>query len=126
MDMLFADAERSREIARDRASAMFAAGLAGYALGVPTDAVLSRARGSSSAAFARQIAMYLCHVAFEFSLGRVALAFGRDRSTAAHACHVIEDRREDGGFDAWIDALEDALRTAPAPGGSYSAIEAHP
>ena len=50
--------------------------------------------------------MYLCHTAFERSLARVAIAFGRDRSTVAHACHAIEDRREDPHFDDWIDALE--------------------
>ncbi|MEJ0060482.1 MAG: hypothetical protein WDM79_13315 [Terricaulis sp.] len=31
-------------------------------------------------------------------------------------CHVlIEDRRDDPAFDAWIDTLENVLRDAPAP-----------
>lgn len=100
---------------RDRGYALLAAGVAGYALGVPRDEVISETRGSSSAAFARQVAMYVAHVAFELSLARVADAFGRDRSTVAHACHVIEDRREDDAFDDWIAALEASLREAPAP-----------
>ena len=57
------------------------------------------------------------HVAFELPLSRVALAFGRDRSTAAHACHRIEDRRDDRAFDDYMDALEAALRTAPRLSG---------
>ena len=74
---------------------------------------MGNTRGSAEVAFARQVAMYLCHVAFELSLGRVAAAFARDRSTVAHACHLIEDRREDKAFEHWIDALEVALRGAP-------------
>ncbi len=60
--------------------------------------------------------MYLCHVAFELSLARVAVAFGRDRSTVAHACHMIEDRRDEIRFDIWIGGLEAMLRDAPEPG----------
>lgn len=102
--------------ADDRAAAELAAGVAGYALGVPQHLIVGDGRGSSETAFARQVAMYLCHVGFEQSLARVAAAFGRDRSTVAHACHVIEDRREETQFDVWIDALETMLRGAPAAG----------
>ncbi|MDX2274671.1 MAG: helix-turn-helix domain-containing protein [Hyphomonadaceae bacterium] len=103
-------------LARDEAAARLAAGVASYGLDVPVEEIIGGARGSSNAALARQVAMYLCHVAFELSLARVAAAFGRDRSTVAHACHQIEDRRDQPGFDQWIAALEDMLREAPAPG----------
>lgn len=99
----------------DEAAARLAAGAASYALGVPETSILGEARGSSETAFARHVAMYLCHVGFELSLTRVAQAFGRDRSTVAHACHVIEDRREEPQFDLWIGSLESMLRTAPTP-----------
>lgn len=99
----------------DSAAARLAASVASYGLGVPLEHITEKGRGSAEAAFARQVAMYLCHVAFEFSLARVALAFGRDRSTVAHACHVIEDRRDEPGFDTWIASLEAMLRDAPAP-----------
>jgi chromosomal replication initiation ATPase DnaA len=89
--------------------------VASYGLGVPLDEILGGTRGTASAAFARQVAMYLCHVAFELSLARVAMAFGRDRSTVAHACHLIEDRRDLPEFDDWVEALEAMLRGAPAP-----------
>ena len=58
----------------DGAAAQLAAGVASYALGAPLEAILEPKRGSSDAAFARQVAMYLCYVSFEFSLARVALA----------------------------------------------------
>lgn len=106
----------SVSLARDEAAARLAAGVASYGLDVPVEEILDVARGSSGASLARQVAMYLCHVGFELSLGRVAAAFGRDRSTVAHACHLIEDRRERPAFDDWIGALEDMLRDAPAPG----------
>lgn len=99
----------------DGVSARLAATLASYGLGVPVEEILGEGRGSRRTAFARQVAMYLCHVAFERSLARVAQAFGRDRSTVAYACHLIEDRREDPVFDGWIGAMEQALKAAPAP-----------
>jgi chromosomal replication initiation ATPase DnaA len=101
--------------ARDEAAARLAAGVASYGLGVPVEDILDAARGSAAAAFARQVAAYLCHTGFELSLARVAAAFGRDRSTIAHACHLIEDRRDEPQFDLWIAALETMLRDAPPP-----------
>lgn len=101
--------------ARDEACARLAAGVVGFALGMSTDSILDTSRGSAATAFARHVAMYLCHVAFEFSLSRVALVFGRDRSTVAHACHNIEDRRDEESFDTWVASMESALREAPSP-----------
>ncbi len=101
--------------ARDEASARLAANVAAYALNVPAEEIVGDARGSAEVAFARQVAAYLCHTAFELSLARVASAFGRDRSTVAHACHAIEDRRDEAQFDLWISALEASLREAPSP-----------
>lgn len=106
----------SKARARDEAAARLAAGVAAYALDVPLDDIVGDERGSSRTAFARQLAAYLCHVAFELSLARVAAAFGRDRSTIAHACHAIEDRRDEPQFDLWIGTFEAMLRGAPPPG----------
>jgi len=100
--------------AADEAAARLSAGAAAYALGAPMEEIVSRERGSAEAAFARHVAMYLCHVVFEWSLARVALAFGRDRSTVAHACHSIEDRRDDEDFDDWVAALEESVRSSAA------------
>jgi chromosomal replication initiation ATPase DnaA len=98
--------------AEDLAAADLAASVASYALGVERDAILNFGRGNASTAYARQVAFYLCHSGFQMSLARVAAAFGRDRSTVAHACHLIEDRREEAQFDMWLAALEQLLRAA--------------
>ena len=102
-----------RSFQRDEKAAQLAAGMVAYATGVRLEEVLSSSRGAPEAALARQAAMYLAHVAFAMSLSRVANAFGRDRSTVAHACHLMEERREDAQVDAWLDAMEAALRQTP-------------
>lgn len=61
-----------------------------------------------AAAFARQIAMYLAHVGFGLSMAEIGRAFGRDRTTVLHACHLIEDRRDEVRFDQLLDHLEQA------------------
>lgn len=105
--------ERSK--GRDAARAQLAMQTVAYAMAVPAQEIDARTRGSSRAALARQVAIYLTHVAFEMSLARTALAFGRDRSTAAYACHRVEDRRDDPDFDSFLETLEACLRAAPAP-----------
>lgn len=61
-----------------------------------------------AAAFARQTAMYLAHVGFGLSMAEIGKAFGRDRTTVVHACHLIEDRRDEACFDELLDHLEQA------------------
>lgn len=76
------------------------------AFAVPVQALRSRTRGKARTALARQSAIYLAHVAFGMSCADAGRMFGRDRTTAAHACRVIEDRREDPSLDAMLSALE--------------------
>lgn len=109
MDMKQARAEH------DRARAQLARQAVAFSTGVPVEAVNALTRGTAQAALARQMAMYLAHVAFEMSLARVAQAFGRDRSTVAHACAKIEDLRDDAAFDSSLDDLETSLRSMPDP-----------
>ncbi len=92
--------------------AKLAAGLVGFSLDKPADLILTDGRGPADAAFARQVAMYAVYVSFGVSLARVAAAFGRDRSTVAHACHLVEDRRDDPVLDAWLDHLDRTLKEA--------------
>lgn len=54
----------------------------------------------------RQIAMYVCHVSLSIPMTEIGQAFGRDRTTVGHACHVVEDRRDDAGFDDFITGIE--------------------
>jgi len=85
----------------DTLEAMVAAAFA-----VPVCELRAHGRGRARIAFARQSAMYLAHVAFGLSCTDVGALFGRDRTTAANAFRVIEDRREDPFFDAVLTALE--------------------
>ena len=95
----------------DRNSAHLAAGLVGYALDIRSEAILATGSSAHHVAKARHIAMYLAHIGFGMSLARVASAFGRDRSTVAHACRQVEDKRDDGAFDQWLETLELGLVT---------------
>jgi chromosomal replication initiation ATPase DnaA len=54
----------------------------------------------------RQIAMYVTHVVLGLSMAEVSRGFQRDRTTVLHACHLIEDMREDGDFDKIVGMTE--------------------
>lgn len=84
------------------------------ALGIKLDELLAPTRGAPYVAKARQVAMYVAHVAYGLSLKEVAFSFGRDRSTAMHACRVVEDRRDDPRFDQWLSGVEASLGTQHA------------
>jgi chromosomal replication initiation ATPase DnaA len=66
-------------------------------------------RGDAPVALARQVAMYLTHCAFSVSLTDVGRAFARDRTTVAHACRIIEDRRDDANFDYLLSTIEEIV-----------------
>jgi len=74
--------------------------------GVGHDDLRRITRGRAKVALARQVAMYLAHVACGLTLTDTGRLFGRDRTTVAHACSVIEDRRDDPLFDRALDLLE--------------------
>jgi chromosomal replication initiation ATPase DnaA len=80
--------------------------------GVSVDDLKAGTRRGPRAAFARQIAMYLMHVVYRLTVAEVAREFGRDRSTAAHACHLVEDLRDDPRFDRQLALIENLLREA--------------
>ncbi|WP_353642163.1 helix-turn-helix domain-containing protein [Mesorhizobium sp. WSM2239] len=54
----------------------------------------------------RQIAMYVSHVVLRLSMNEVGHGFGRDRTTVLHACHLIEDMRDDQDFDCLVARTE--------------------
>jgi chromosomal replication initiation ATPase DnaA len=66
-------------------------------------------RCTAPVAFARQIAMYVAHVWLGLSLKEVGGYFGRDRTTVAHACHVVEERRENPNIDRMLSSIEAAV-----------------
>lgn len=73
---------------------------------VAVDELRAGTRRSKPVAFARQSAMYLAHTALGLSYSQIASIFGRDRTTAAHACRVIEERRDEPLLDLVLAALE--------------------
>ncbi|PPD45549.1 MAG: chromosomal replication initiator DnaA [Methylocystis sp.] len=77
--------------------------------GVPSRAIASPFRCRAPVARARQLAVYLHHVALGASLSACARHFCRDRATVRHACAVIEDLRDDPAFDCWATRLETSL-----------------
>lgn len=81
-------------------------------MGVRLTDVCSVSRGDARAAFARQLAMYLCHLVYAMRPTHIAIVFGRDRSTASYALRRIEEAREHPEVDRWITWLECTLRRA--------------
>lgn len=73
---------------------------------VPLEELRASSRGSAAVAFARQSAMYLAHVVLGMSYSEIGRLFGRDRTTAAHACQTVEDRRDDPLVDLQLEILE--------------------
>ena len=80
------------------------------AFAVPSIELWGETRGSPAAALARQAAMYLAHVGCGLTLTEVGRLFDRDRTTVAHACCRIEDRRESVPFDRALELLEGIVR----------------
>lgn len=78
----------------------------GDVFGVERRDLSAQSRGKAPVALARQAAMYLAHVTCGLSLTDVGLVFTRDRTTVAHACAVIEDRRDDPVFDRALELME--------------------
>jgi chromosomal replication initiation ATPase DnaA len=79
------------------------------AFGLDREALGSARRGAAEISFARQVAMYLAHTRLGLPFAATGRLFGRDRTTARHACQQVEDRREDPRVDSLIDCLERAL-----------------
>jgi len=105
----------ARLYAVDRGIATMA-GLVAAAYGVTVEQLLQVNRGPAELALARQVAMYLARTFFEHNTVVVGELFGRDRTTVAHACAVIEDRRERPHFDEMIAAIEARLTARSSAG----------
>lgn len=83
--------------------------------GVPQHGFGLESRGPSEVAFARQVAMYLVHVAGGLTLTEVGLAFGRDRTTVGYGCFIVEDRRDDPRLDRALEMIEAILKRVAPP-----------
>jgi hypothetical protein len=67
-------------------------------------------RGGAQQVFVRQLAIYLGHVGCRLNYSQAGSLYARDRTTAAHACAVIEDRRDDPRLDHTLALLELCVR----------------
>ena len=63
-------------------------------------------RCRAAVARVRQVAMYVTHVVLQLSMSETGKGFGRDRTTVIHACHLVEDLRDDPEFERIISSVE--------------------
>lgn len=74
-------------------------------------------RNSVGISRVRQIAMYVAHVSIGLNMRHVGEGFGRDRTTVVHACHLIEDMRDEPEFDNVVAVSERVVLAAFGRGG---------
>ena len=68
-------------------------------------------RGNARIARARHVSIYLMHTFLSVPITEIANIYGKDRTTVAHACRVIEDLRDTPAFDDRIIELESTIST---------------
>lgn len=68
--------------------------------------IRSTKRTSKPVSRVRQIGMYVAHVGLGMKMADVGAGFGRVKSTVIHACHTIEDMRDDEDFDLIVSRVE--------------------
>ncbi|NHK29566.1 hypothetical protein FF098_016785 [Parvularcula flava] len=91
------------------ACAAAAQAIAAHAYDMTLDQMLAKNRCRAWIAEGRQVAMYLTHVIGQVPLSDTGPHFGRDRTTVAHACARIEDRRDEDYFDNGLMRLESLM-----------------
>jgi hypothetical protein len=102
-----------RETPGGRHAAGFVEQTVAAAFQLPPDLLRRKSRGPARVAFARQVAIYLAHTRLGLSYAEAGAVFARDRTTASHACRVVEDRREDKRVDTLLDCLERSVDLWP-------------
>lgn len=116
-----ASAAENREIqqrrTREEGTRRMLVSLVGSALAVDGDRLCGAGRGTAREAHARQVAVYIAHIALGLSYTEAGRLFGRDRTTAAHACRRVEEQRESERIDQFVDRLEQAACRATAQAG---------
>ncbi|MBP0615646.1 helix-turn-helix domain-containing protein [Jiella mangrovi] len=85
--------------------------IAAVGFDVPVAEIRRPSRAENRACDARHVAMYLANTTFGISLSRIALAFGRDRTSIAYAVRRVEEWRDDEAFEQSLQRLE-GLATA--------------
>lgn len=86
--------------------------LAAAFFNLPSRELRRAGRSSGEISRVRQIGMYVSHVVLGLSMTEVGKGFGRDRTTVMHACHLVEDLRDDEDFDHIIARTEHIVAAA--------------
>ena len=97
-------ARRRAEIRLGHCEAMI--DIAAALFNIPSKELRSPGRSAQNVSRVRQIAMYVCHVTLGITMTDVGKGFGRDRTTVLHACHLVEDMRDDEDFDGIVSMAE--------------------
>ena len=79
------------------------------AFGIVPEDLVAATRGERRTAFARQVGMYVASTTLGLNLTQAGALFRRDRTTAAHACRTVEERREARTIDSVVDCVERAV-----------------
>ena len=107
-------AEGNFDARRIEESARLLESVVAPAFGVMPGLLQKASRGPAPIAFARQVAIYLAHTRLGLSYAEAGGCFRRERTTAAHACRQVEERRDDLNLDTLIDCLERSIDLLPA------------
>lgn len=99
---------------RQDGRALLALAAAASACRVPLADLRRPTRGHPRISYARHLGAYLAHVALGQTLTQVGRTIARDRTTIRHACHRIEDARDDRAFDYALSRLEEGLGAVSA------------
>lgn len=73
---------------------------------VPSKDIRQPGRAPLPVSRVRQVAMYVAHVVLRLTMAEVGRGFARDRKTVQHACHLVEDLRDDADFDRVVGQIE--------------------
>lgn len=97
----------------DQLRAGLALQLVAAATGVERERIDAPGRLTGPACKARWLALYLCHVAYGWTVERVGHVFGVTRNSATRAFRWVEDARDRPALDGLLDALETCVRDLP-------------
>jgi len=80
--------------------------------GISSNEIRRAGRTNLDVARVRQLAMYVAHITLSLTMKDIGVGFSRDRTTVLHACHLIEDLRDDLEFDRLVVMAERVVAAA--------------
>ena len=80
--------------------------IAAELFGLPSKEIRRQGRTTLQVVRVRQVAMYVAHVVLGLTTREIGRGFGRNHTTVQHACHVVEDMRDEAAFDQVVARTE--------------------